>query len=125
MYSTIFVHSYNQESEDKESQKRKVCRCGIGVEETPNRYDTPGFPLAVVPKLVHDLRGVDRLELPRNNRRIVATSRWLVQGWRANCDIQPLLYECDPLLPNPDEIARVTVYIVAYACKGNEKKENK
>ena len=31
-----------------------------------------------------------------------------------------MLYECDPLHPNPDEIARVTDYIVAYACKGNE-----
>jgi hypothetical protein len=51
---------------------------------------------------------------------MVATSKWLVQGWRANCDIQLLLYECDPLHPNPDEIARVTDYIVAYACKGNE-----
>ena len=31
-----------------------------------------------------------------------------------------LLYECHPMHPNPDEIARVTDYIVAYACKGNE-----
>src|SRR5687767_12979890 len=82
--------------------------------------DTPGFPLRVEPKLVRDLRGFDRLELPRNDRWIVASSRWLLQGWRANCDIQVLLYECDPLHPNPDEIARVTDYIVAYASKGNE-----
>src|SRR5687767_2713249 len=82
--------------------------------------DTPGFPVRVEPKLVHDLQGFDRLELPQNHRRIVATSRWLVQGWRANCDIQVLLYECNPLQPNPEEIARVTDYIVAYACKGNE-----
>jgi len=74
----------------------------------------------VEPILVRDLRGFDRLELPRNNRRIVTTSKWLVQGWRANCDIQVLLYDCDPLHPNPDEIARVTDYIVAYTCKGNE-----
>ena len=82
--------------------------------------DTPGFPLRTEPKLVQDLRGFDRLELPRNDRRIVATSRWLVQGWRANCDIQLLLFEGNPLYPNPNEIARVTDYIVAYACKGNE-----
>ena len=82
--------------------------------------DTLGFPLRVEPKLVWDLHGFDRLELPRNDRRIVATSKWLLQGWRANCDIQILLYECDPLHPNPDEIAKVTDYIVAYACKGNE-----
>ena len=82
--------------------------------------DTPGFPLRSAPQLVRDLRGFDRLELPRNNSRTVTTSKWLVQGWRANCDLQVLLYECDPLYPNPDEVARVTDYIVAYACKGTE-----
>ena len=111
---------YSQESESKESKKRKVCRCGAGVEERPDMCDTPGFPLRTEPKLVHDLRGFDRLELPWNNRRIVASSRWLLQGWRANCDIQVLLYDCNPFYPNPEEIARVTDYIVAYACKGNE-----
>jgi GTPase SAR1 family protein len=44
----------------------------------------------------------------------------LVQGWRANCDIQILLYDCDPCNPDPEEIARVTDYIVAYQCKGND-----
>jgi hypothetical protein len=122
----IFVsHSFmlcinSQESETKESKRRKVCRCGAGVEETPNMCNTPGFPLSTEPKLVHDLQGFDRLDLPRNNRRIIASSRWLLQGWRANCDIQVLLYNCDPENPNLDEIARVTDYIVAYACKGNE-----
>ena len=110
----------SQESENKESKRRKVCRCGAGVEETPGMCNTPGFPLRTEPKLVRDLRGFDRLDLPRNHRRIVASSRWLLQGWRANCDIQVLLYECDPMHPNPDEIARVTDYIVAYACKENE-----
>ena len=43
-----------------------------------------------------------------------------MQGWRANCDIQILLYNGVPSCPDPDEIARVTDYIVAYACKGNE-----
>src|SRR6187200_1730590 len=101
-FQYCFFCLYSEKSEDKESKKRKVCRCGAGVEATPNMCDTPGFPLRVVPKLVHNLRGFDRLELPRNDRKIVATSRWLVQGWRANCDIQVLLYECNPLQPNHD-----------------------
>src|SRR5688572_10736577 len=111
---------FSLDSESKESRKRKVCRCGAGVEDTPNMCDTPGFPIREKPMLVRNLRGFDRLELPRNDRRIVASSRWLLQGWRANCDIQLLLYECNPLKPNPEEIARVTDYIVAYCCKGNE-----
>ena len=111
---------FSLDSETKESRKREVCRCGAGVEKTPNMCDTPGFLVRVEPELIFDLQGFNRLELPRNDRRIVASSGWLLQGWRANCDIQVLLYECDPLHPNPDEIARVTDYIVAYACKGNE-----
>ena len=110
---SIFYCLYSDKAKNKESKKRKVCRCGAGVEDTPNMCDTPGFPLRAEPKLVHDLQGFDRLELPQNHRRIVATSKWLVQGWRANCDIQVLLYDCDPFHPNPDEIARVTDYIVA------------
>ena len=90
------------------------------MEVTPDKCDTPGFPLRTEPQLVRDLQGFDRLDLPQNHTRIVASSRWLLQGWRANCDLQVLLYQCDPLHPNPDEIARVTDYIVAYACKGNE-----
>ncbi len=87
------------------------------MEVTPDMCDTPGFPLRTEPKLVQDLQGFDRLELPRNHPRIVASSRWLLQGWRANCDLQAFLYQCNPLCPDPDEIARVTDYIVAYACK--------
>jgi hypothetical protein len=116
----VWLCTYSQESENKESKRRKVCRCGAGVEQTPDKCNTPGFPLRTEPELVHDLRGFDRLDLPQNHRKIVASSRWLLQGWRANCDIQVLLYECSPMYPNPDEIARVTDYIVAYACKGNE-----
>ncbi len=82
--------------------------------------DTPGFPLTSVPKLVCDMQGFDRLELPQNNRRVVASSKWLLQSWRANSDLQPLLYEGDPFYPSPEEIARVTDYIVAYCCKGHE-----
>ena len=110
----------SEKSENKESMKRKVCRSGAGVEVTPNMCDTPGFPLRIEPKLVRDLRGFDRLELPRNNKRIVTTSKPLVQSWRANCDIQIFLYEGNPAHPSPEEIARVTDYIVAYCCKGNE-----
>ena len=120
MFLTFCVCICSHASEDNESRKRKDYRCGTGVEETPNMCDMPELPLKTEPNLVHDLRGFNRLELPRNHRKIVATSRWLVQGWRANCDLQVLLYECDPKHPSPEEIARVTDYIVAYACKGNE-----
>ena len=120
LFSYCFFCYNSEKSENRESKRRKVCRSGAGVEETPNMCNTPGFPLRIEPKLVRDLRGFDRLELPRNNRRIVTTSKPLVQSWRANCDIQILLYEGNSAHPIPEEIGRVTDYIVAYACKGNE-----
>ena len=80
MYFGIVHPTHSQTSEDKQSKRRIVCRCGAGVEKTPNLCDTPGFPLRSAPQLVCDLRGFDRLELPRNNNRIVTTSKWLVQG---------------------------------------------
>ena len=43
-----------------------------------------------------------------------------VRSWRANCDIQILLYESDPLYPSAEDITKATDYIVGYACKGNE-----
>ena len=57
--------------------------------------------------------------MPRNNSRLVQSSTDLLQSWRANCDIQLLIYDCDPRNPDVSNIARVTDYIVAYSCKGN------
>ena len=45
----------------------------------------------------------------------------MLQAWRANCDIQLILYDTDPDQIDPSEISKVVDYIVAYACKGNEK----
>jgi hypothetical protein len=114
----LFVPSSKQES--KASKRRRCCRCGAGIEKTAFQADTPGFPLRTEPEILRDLRGFDRLELPRNNQRTVQSSLSFVQSWRANCDIQILLYDSDPKCPNPEDIGRVTDYIVAYACKGNE-----
>src|SRR5687767_1174537 len=100
VYLNILLFVYIVINQRTKNKKRKVCRCGAGVEETPSKCDTPGFPIRMEPTLVCDLRGFDRLELPRNDRRIVASLRWLLQGWRANCDIQVLLYECGLLHPN-------------------------
>jgi hypothetical protein len=114
----LLVLSSKQESKD--SKRRRCCRCGAGIEKTAFHADTPGFPLRTEPEILRDLRGFDRLELPRNNQRIVQSSLCFVQSWRANCDIQILLYDSDPKCPNPEDIGQVIDYIVAYACKGNE-----
>ena len=69
--------------------------------------------------IIHDVRGFYRLELPRENRRTVQTSTWLVQGWRANCDIQIILrWEPDvrtwgarDVTFVPKRVTGITVYI--------------
>ena len=43
-----------------------------------------------------------------------------MQGWRGNCDVQFLIYNSPPHNMDATNISRVTNYVVAYACKGNE-----
>ena len=99
--------------------KPRICRVGCGIEETKNKCDTPGFLLQEDPTILYDHKHSLKLNLPRNHRRVVQTSKVLLQGWRANCDVQILLYNSDPKTPDVQDIARVTDYVVAYACKGN------
>ena len=99
--------------------KPRVCRVGCGIEETKNKCDTPGFQLQEEPTISYDHKHSLKLNLPRNHRRVVQTSKDVLQGWRANCDVQILLYNSNPKTPDVEDIARVTDYVVAYACKGN------
>lgn len=66
-----------------------------------------------------DHKKARKLYLTRNHDRVVQSSMDLLQSWRANCDVQILIYEASPDDPSVLEIARVTDYIVAYSCKGN------
>lgn len=102
------------------SKKRK-CRVGCGEEGTCQKCNTPGFPQRKFPKLVKDARGHSRIQMTRNNQRIVQSSVCLLQSWRANCDIQLIVYNStDHMNPDIKEVASITDYIVAYQCKGNE-----
>ena len=86
------------------------------------KCDTPGMHPRQHAEIKRDLRGYDRVELPRKegDRWVVQASMFLVQGWRANCDLQVLLCDSDPKNPLPEDAGRVTDCIVACQCKGNE-----
>lgn len=103
----------------RKTLSKRACRLGYGEEETPGKADTPGFSLRMKPGLAHDKRGFRRLDLPRNHPRVAQSSLDMLQAWRANCDIQLILYESSPDNPDPTDVAKVTDYVVAYACKGN------
>ncbi len=66
-----------------------------------------------------DMRGYKKLCLKRNHPRLTQTSLHCLQSWRVNCDISILIYESDLSNPDPTEIAKVTDYVMSYACKGN------
>jgi hypothetical protein len=99
-----------------------MCRFGFGVEKTAMKCDTPGMHPRQHAEIKRDLRGYDRVESPRKegDRWVVQASMFLAQGWRANCDLQVLLHDSDPKNPLPEDAGRVTDYIVACQCKGNE-----
>ena len=100
-------------------RNNRTCKCGCGTEVTKGQCDTPGFPLTDHPEIKIDHRRTQRLYMPRNHQRINQTSRYLLQSWRANCDVQLLVYNSSPSNPDLSEIARVTDYVVGYQCKGN------
>lgn len=110
--------------ESAENRKRQYCRFGCGVERSAGMFDTPGYIDRDQAEIVNDPRGFQILEMPRKRiggyGKIRQTSTFFAAGWRANTDFQILLYQSDPLLPDPREIAKVTDYTVSYACKGNE-----
>jgi hypothetical protein len=69
------------------------------------------------------MNGTYKLNLKRNSSRMVQSSLFLTPVWRANNDVQLLLYDSDPTNPDLFEIGKVTDYIISYACKGNMKTE--
>ena len=72
--------AYVPKSESDEESKRRVCRSGAGVEGTYLQCDTPGFPILEEAVVVKDLRGFDRIDLPRNDCRVTQSSTYLLNG---------------------------------------------
>jgi hypothetical protein len=50
---------------------------------------------------------------------MIQTSLYLLPVWRANCDVQMLLNDSNPSISDLSDIAKVTDYVVSYACKGH------
>ena len=110
----------NATKQKKTAKNPRECRMGFGEEQTFRKYDTPGEQLHQEPKIVKDKRGFKKLEMPRNHPKVVQSSIDILQSWRANCDIQIILYESDPNVVHPLEISKIADYIVTYSCKGHE-----
>jgi hypothetical protein len=99
--------------------KCRRCKAGFGDEANPGKADTPGAEISDIPTVATDTNGTLKVKMPRNHNRLHQTSTDLLQSWRANCDVQILMYDCDPKKPSIADLARVTDYVVGYSCKGN------
>ncbi len=89
IFAVIIVWETEQKinkEENNDSRKRRVCKFGCGVETTHRKCDTPGFRQRESNSIVTDLRGYTRLELKRQSKRILQSSIYALQSWRANCD---------------------------------------
>ena len=106
-----------RQSSSKISKQR--CRMGCGEEYPAASGKTPGWEITSKDLIVEDLRGFKKLSLKRNHPRLLQTSLYCLQAWRANCDVSIMIYDSDPAFPDLAEIAEVTDYVVSYACKGN------
>jgi hypothetical protein len=104
----------------KKKKAPRYCRAGAGDEATVNKCDTPGFALRSAAAITRDQRDFLKLDLPRNNLRLHQTPLHVLRGWRGNCDVKILLYNSQTSNPDLEEIAQVSDYVVAYACKGSE-----
>ena len=100
--------------------KKRVCKAGAGRENDEGQCNTPGFPLHDNFKIEVDHRKSRKLYVPRNHPRLTQSSTVMLQSWRGNCDLQLLIYNCHPDKLDVSEVSRVTDYIAAYSCKGNQ-----
>lgn len=101
------------------SNNIRYCRVGCGKEKPASKNDTPGFQTSKEVKLSRDHNGIMKLCIPRNTKRMVQSSLKRFRLWRANCDVQMILYMSDPNNPDMYELSKVPDYVVSYACKGN------
>lgn len=98
--------------------KCRKCRFNFGTEQTANNGDTLGQEYSMQPRIEKDFRGIEHLRLPRTQSRWTNQhSRPLLQAWRANADIQLIIYRSNPDVPDVGEIEAVSRYCVAYAGK--------
>ena len=118
--SAATCSSYCMRNIKGKKNSRRICRAGCGEEKTKNKCDTPGFVIREEPIIDYDHRGFFKLEMRRNHLRLVQTPLHILRGWRGNCDFKILLYSSNDGQPDAEEISKVTDYVVAYQCKGNE-----
>ena len=105
---------------DNVKSEPRQCRFEYGKETEYGKADTEGRELSNTAVITVDRRGIEHFRLRRTkSRKVVQHSMPVLQGWRANSDVQLLLYRSHPDKPDISEIENVCKYVVAYASKKN------
>ena len=98
---------------DKAGIRLRKCRFGYGQEATSNKGDTPDKDLLPKATIVKE-QSIEHLHLPRvHSRTVVQHSQTVLQAWRANADVQLLIYHSNPDTPDFGEIEAVSKYCTA------------
>ena len=77
------------------------------------------MPLYDKPFIENSKAGFKKLKVKHNHPCFTQTSKCMLQSWRANCDIQLLIYDSHPEAPDYQKIAMVVDYVIGYATKGS------
>ena len=118
LVNSCAMHECNAFCLRKARNRAVYCRSGCGSVDKETGM-TPGFQLRSNDAILVDDKGIQRLSLQRNSKRMMQVSLDALQSWRANCDVQLILYDSDPTQPNLEDISKVCDYVVSYTCKGN------
>ena len=93
------------------------CRFGCGtIDKDESPTNTEGFEFTEFDQIYYDQKRKQKfLKLKRTtSKRMNQTSKYLLQSWRANSDVQVIIYDSDPNNPDFDEIKTVSDYVVSY-----------
>ena len=104
----------------------RTCRSHYGTESEFGKVDTPGMDLIQNAEIQIDRKGILHFRMRQTHLvRLVQHSKYLLKGWRANCDIKLLLYFTNPTCPDLREIEDVCRYVVAYTGKRHNTSQDK
>eukprot|EP00985_Skeletonema_marinoi_P029287 scaffold27498_cov134-Skeletonema_marinoi.AAC.1 len=105
---------------DNVKSEPRQCRFEYGKETEYGKADTEGRELSDTSVIAVDRRGIEHFRLKRTkSKKVVQHCVPVLHGWRANSDVQLLLYRSHPDKPDMTEIENVCQYVVAYASKKN------
>ena len=91
---------------------------GYGTELTSNKGNTPGKDMRTESVIEKNRRGIKHLLICcTHSAKSVQPIRTILHTWRANVDVQLLIYQSNPNMANVGEIEAVSKYCKSIYCR--------